>query len=69
MGLGKVKRTTIYTRDAALRPPSHMTLIGKVLCSSEPSNEVDNQIPGDLACKTGAVGTARQSCGFSIAFM
>jgi hypothetical protein len=69
MGLGEAKETTIYTRDAAHRPPSHMTLIGKVLRGSECPNEVGNQISGDPACKTGAVGTIRQSCGFSMASM
>jgi hypothetical protein len=64
-----VKRTTIYTRDAAHRSPSHMTLMRKVLCSFEHSNEVGNQISGDPACKTGAVSAAKQLHGFSIAFI
>jgi hypothetical protein len=69
MGLGEAKGTTIYTRDAVHRPPSHMTLMGKVLCGNERSNEVGNQIPGDPACKTGAVGAAKRSHGFSMASM
>jgi hypothetical protein len=31
MGLGEATRATTYTKDAAHRPPSHMTLMGKVL--------------------------------------
>jgi hypothetical protein len=69
MGLGEAKGTTIYTRDAAHRPPSHMTLIEKVLRGSKCLNEVGNQIPGDPACKTGTVGTVRQLRGFSMASM
>jgi hypothetical protein len=59
MELGEAKGTTIYTRSAAHRLLSHITLMEKVLCSSECQNEVDNQISGDLACKTSAVGAAR----------
>jgi hypothetical protein len=69
MGLGEVKRTTIYTKGAAHRPPSHMTLMGKMQHGSEHLKQVDNQISSDPACKTGAVGAARQSRGFSIASM
>jgi hypothetical protein len=54
-----VKRTTIYTRDAAHRPSSHMTLIGKVLHSHEHSKKAGNQIPSDPTCKTGTVDAAR----------
>jgi hypothetical protein len=67
MRLGEVTRTTIYTESAAHRPPSHMTLIGKVLRSSEHPKEVGNQIPGDLACKTSTLGAARQLRSFSMA--
>jgi hypothetical protein len=69
MGLGKAIRATIYTKDAAHRPLSHMTLMGKVLHVNECPNEAGSQIPGDLACKTSAVGAARQLCGFSMASM
>jgi hypothetical protein len=69
MGLEEAKRTSIYTRSTAHRPPSHMTLIGKVQHGSEHSKRSGNQIPGDLACKTGAVGAARQLRGFSMASM
>jgi hypothetical protein len=69
MGLGEVTRTGIYTKSAAHRPPSHMTLMGKVQCGSKCPKRSGNQIPGDPACKTGAVGAARQSRGFSIASM
>jgi hypothetical protein len=69
MGLEEAKRTSIYTRSAAHRPPSHMTLMGKVRRSSKCSKRLGNQIPGDLACKTGAVDTARRLHGFSIVSM
>jgi hypothetical protein len=46
-----------------------MTLMEKMLHGSKHLNEVGNQIPGDLACKTGAVGAARQLHGFSMASM
>jgi hypothetical protein len=69
MELREVKRTTIYKRDAVHRPPSHMTLIRKVLHGFEHLNEADNQIPGDLACKTGTVGAARRLHGFNMASM
>jgi hypothetical protein len=69
MELGEAKRTTIYTRSAAHRPPSHMTLMGKVLYGSGCPNKAGNQILGDLACKTGTVGAARRSRGFSMASM
>jgi hypothetical protein len=59
MGLGEVTRATIYTKSAVHRPPSHMTLMRKVLRGSERSNEAGNQIPGDPACKTGAIDAAR----------
>jgi hypothetical protein len=59
MGLGEVIRITTYTKSAAHRLPSHMTLMGKVLHSSKHSNKADNQIPGDPACKTSAVGAVR----------
>jgi hypothetical protein len=67
MGLEEVKETTIYTKGTAHRPFSHMTLIKKVQCGSECLKEAGNQIPGDLACKTSAVGAARRSHGFSMA--
>jgi hypothetical protein len=69
MGLKEAKKTTIYTKDAAHRPPNHMTLIEKVLHGSERSKKTGNQIPGDSACKTGTVGTAKQSRSFSMASM
>jgi hypothetical protein len=69
MGLGEVTRTTIYTKGAAHRPPSHMTLMEKVLRGSECPNEAGNQIPGDPACKTSAVSAARRLRGFSMASM
>jgi hypothetical protein len=59
MGLGEATRATTYTKSAVHRPPSHMTLMGKVLCGSKRPNEVGNQIPNDPACETGAVGAAR----------
>jgi hypothetical protein len=59
MGLGEAKRTSIYTIDTAHRPLSHMTLMGKVMRMNECSKRLGNQIPGDPACKTGAVGAAR----------
>jgi hypothetical protein len=69
MGLEEAKGTTIYTRDAVHRPPSHITLIGKMLHDSKHLNEAGNQIPDDPACKTGAIGAARRSRSFSIASM
>jgi hypothetical protein len=69
MGLGEAKRTGIYTTDAAHRPSSHMTLMGKVMHVNECPNESGSQIPGNPACKTGAVGAARRSRGFSMASM
>jgi hypothetical protein len=69
MGLGEVTRTGIYTRDAAHRPPSHMTLMGRVMRMNKHSNRAGSQIPGDPACKTGAVSAARQLRGFSMASM
>jgi hypothetical protein len=69
MGLEEVTRTSIYTKSAAHRPPSHMTLMGKVRCGSKHPKRSDNQIPGDPACKTGAVGATRRSHGFSMASM
>jgi hypothetical protein len=69
MGLGEATRTGIYTKDAAHRPPSHMTLMGKVMRVNQCPKRSGNQIPGDPACKTGAVDAARRSCGFSMAFM
>jgi hypothetical protein len=69
MGLGEAIRTGIYTKSAMHRPPSHMTLMGKVQCSSERLNEADNQIPSDPACKTSAVDAAKRLCGFSMASM
>jgi hypothetical protein len=67
MELGEVTRATTYTKDVAHRPPSHMTLMGKVLRGSKRSKRSGNQIPGDPACQTGAVGAARQLRGFSMA--
>jgi hypothetical protein len=59
MGLEEAKETTIYTKGAAHRPPSHMTLIEKVLHGFERLKEVGNQIPSDSACKTSAVDAAK----------
>jgi hypothetical protein len=59
MGLGEAERTTIYTKDAAHRPPSHMTLMEKVLHGQEHPKGAGNQIPSDPACKTGTVDAAR----------
>jgi hypothetical protein len=67
MRLGEATRATIYTKDAAHRLPSHMTLMGKVLRSFEHSKWAGNQIPSDSACKTSTVSAARQSRGFSMA--
>jgi hypothetical protein len=39
MGLGEVTRTGIYTKSAAHRPPSHMTLMGKVRHGSKRSKK------------------------------
>jgi hypothetical protein len=69
MGLGEATRAGIYTKDAAHRPPSHMTLMGKVMRVNERPKRLGNQIPGDLACKTGAVGAASRLRGFSMASM
>jgi hypothetical protein len=69
MGLGEATRATTYTKSTAHRPSSHMTLIEKVLHRNEHSNKVGSQIPGDLACKTSAVGAARRSHGFSMVSM
>jgi hypothetical protein len=69
MELGKAKRTTIYTKEAAHRPSNHMTLMEKVLCISKHPKQAGNQIPSDPACKTGAVGAARQLRSFSMASM
>jgi hypothetical protein len=69
MGLGEATRAGIYIKSAAHRPPSHMTLMGKVQCGSERSKKLDNQIPGDPACKTGAMGAAKQLRGFSMVAM
>jgi hypothetical protein len=69
MGLGEVTRTGIYTKDTAHRPPSHMTLMRKVLHVNERSNGAGSQIPSDPACKTGAVGAARRLHSFSMASM
>jgi hypothetical protein len=69
MGLGEATRATIYTKDAAHRPPSHMTLMGKVMHVNEHPKRSGNQIPGDPACETGAVGAARRSRGLSMVSM
>jgi hypothetical protein len=69
MGLGEAIRAGIYTKDAAHRPPCHMTLMGKVMRVYERPKRLGNPIPGDPVCKTGAVGTARQLRGFSMASM
>jgi hypothetical protein len=69
MGLEEAKGTTIYTKGAAHRPSGHMTLMGKVRRGSERPKRAGNQIPGDPACETGAVGAARRSRGFSMASM
>jgi hypothetical protein len=67
MGLGEATRAGIYTTNAAHRPLSHMTLMGKVVRENRRPKRSGNQIPGDPACKTGAVGAARRSHGFSMA--
>jgi hypothetical protein len=59
MGLGEATSAGIYTKDAVHRPLSHMTLMGKVMRMNERPKRSGNQIPGDPACKTGAVGAAR----------
>jgi phosphoribosyl 1,2-cyclic phosphodiesterase len=59
MGLREATRATIYTKDTVHRPPSHMTLMGKVLYMNERPNKAGSQIPGDPACKTSAVGAVR----------
>jgi hypothetical protein len=64
MGLGEVTKAGIYTKDVAHRPPSHMTLMGKVLRVYKRPERLDNQIPGDPACETGTVGAARRLRGF-----
>jgi hypothetical protein len=69
MGLGEATRSGIYTKGAAHRPPSHMTLIGKVMHVNERLKGSGNQIPDDPTCETGAVDTARRSHGFSMASM
>jgi hypothetical protein len=69
MGLGEATRSGIYTKGAAHRPPSHMTLMGMVMRVNERPKRSGNQIPGDPACKTGAVGAARRSRGFSMVSM
>jgi hypothetical protein len=69
MGLGEATRSGIYTTSAAHRPLSHMTLMGKVMRVNKRPKRLGNQIPGDPACKTGAVGAARRSRGFSMASM
>jgi hypothetical protein len=69
MGLEEATRAGIYTKSAAHRPSSHMTLMGKVQHGSEHLKRLDNQIPGDPACKTGIVSAARQLRGFSMASM
>jgi hypothetical protein len=69
MELGEATRTGIYTKDAAHRPSSHMTLMGKVLHVNKHSKRSGNQIPSDPACKTGAVGAARRSRGSSMPSM
>jgi hypothetical protein len=69
MGLGEATRLGIYTKSAAHRPPSHMTLIGKVRCGSGCLERSGSQIPDDPTCETGAVGAVRQSHGFSMASM
>jgi hypothetical protein len=69
MGLGEATRSGIYTKDAAHRPPSHMTLMGKVMRVNKRPKRLGNQIPGDPACETGAVGAARRSRDFSMASM
>jgi hypothetical protein len=69
MGLGEATRAGIYTKNAVHRPPSHMTLMEKVMRMNKRPKRSGNQIPGDPACKTGAVGAARRSRGFSMASM
>jgi hypothetical protein len=59
MELGEATWTGIYIKDAAHRPPSHMTLMGKVMRVNKRPKRSDNQIPSDPACKTSAVGAAR----------
>jgi hypothetical protein len=43
--------------------------MGKVMRMNEHPKRLGNQIPSDLACKTGAVGAARRLRGFSMASM
>jgi hypothetical protein len=50
MGLEEVTRATTYTKSAAHRPSSHMTLMEKVLRGSKCLNKTGSQIPSDLAC-------------------
>jgi hypothetical protein len=69
MGLGEATRLGIYTKSAAHRPPSHMTLMGRVRCGSERLKRSGSQIPDDPTCETSAVGAARRSRGFSMASM
>jgi hypothetical protein len=69
MGLGEATRSGIYTISAAHRPPSHMTLMGKVCCDSGRLKRSGNQIPDDPTCETSAVGAARRLHGFSMASM
>jgi hypothetical protein len=59
MELGEATRTTTYIKSAVHRPPSHMTLMGKVLRKSKCLNKAGSQIPGDLACKTSACGCCK----------
>jgi hypothetical protein len=59
MGLGEATSSGIYTKSAAHRPPSHMTLMGKVMRVNERLKRSGNQIPDDPTCKTGAMGAAR----------
>jgi hypothetical protein len=69
MGLGEATRSGIYTIGAAYRPPSHMTLMEKVMRMNGRLERSGNQIPDDPTCETGAVGAARRSRGFSMASM
>jgi hypothetical protein len=69
MGLGEATRSGIYTKSAAHRPPSHMTLVGKVRCGSGRLERLGNQISDDPTCETSAVGAARRLHGFSMASM
>jgi hypothetical protein len=64
MGLGEATRSGFYTKSAAHRPPSHMTLMGKVRCGSERLKRSGNQIPDDPSCETGTCGRCKMTAWF-----